>query len=331
MLVVTGGAGMIGSNLVKALNDEGRSDILVVDHLKDGHKFANLSELSIADYLDRDEFLALMGDEEALRARLGGLPETIFHQGACSTTTEWDGQYMMANNYGYTVKLMSFAQRYGIPLIYASSAATYGDSKIFTEGRTHEHPLNVYGYSKLLTDEYLRRQLDRLRAPVVGLRYFNVYGPRESHKGSMASVAYHLHNQLLRGENPRLFKGCDGYPDGGQLRDFVYVGDVAAVNLWFYHRFQQDRGTDRALKLAGIYNCGTGHAEPFSDVARAVIDFYGRGSIEYIDFPESLKGHYQSFTEADLTALRGCGCDVRFRPVAEGVKAYLEWLTERGL
>ncbi|MCR5085456.1 MAG: ADP-glyceromanno-heptose 6-epimerase [Succinivibrionaceae bacterium] len=311
MIIVTGGAGFIGSNIVKLLNDRGISDILVVDHLKDGHKFTNLVDLDIADYKERDEFYPLLGREDGLpHARI----EAIFHEGACSATTEWDGSYVMGNNYGLTVRLFEYATAHRIPFIYASSAATYGKSQEFVEGREHEGPLNVYGYSKFLFDEYLRRRLPRLQSQVVGLRYFNVYGPRESHKGEMASVAFHLHGQMLSGANPRLFEGSDRF-----LRDFVYVEDVARVNLWFL-----EHGG-----ASGIYNCGTGRAEPFSHIAEAVIRHFGRGEIEWIPFPDHLKGHYQAYTQADLTRLREAGCDVEFKTVAQGVGEYMRWLGTR--
>ena len=320
MIIVTGGAGFIGSNIVKHLNDKGIKDILVVDHLKEGHKFSNLADRDIADYMDRADFLALIENEVLFNARFGSRNiEAIFHEGACSSTTEWDGQYIMKNNYEYTVKLFEFATAHRIPFMYASSASTYGGGDVYVEGRENECPLNVYGYSKFLFDEYVRRRLPYLKSQVVGLRYFNVYGPRESHKGTMASVAFHLNNQMLRGENPKLFEGCDGYENGGQMRDFVYVGDVADVNIWFW----EHKGP------SGIYNCGTGRAEPFSNIAKAVIKYFGKGEIEFIPFPEHLKGHYQSFTQADLTKLRAAGCDIKFKTVAEGVSEYLSWLNKK--
>ncbi|MCR5536409.1 MAG: ADP-glyceromanno-heptose 6-epimerase [Succinivibrio sp.] len=320
MIIVTGGAGMIGSNIVKALNDKGIKDILVVDHLKDGHKFTNLVDLDIADYLDKGDFLELVHDEKRFEAKFGCANiEAIFHEGACSSTTEWDGQYVMKNNYEYTVDLFEFATAHRIPFFYASSAATYGGGEVFVEGREHEGPLNVYGYSKFLFDEYVRRRLPRLKSQVVGFRYFNVYGPRENHKGTMASVAFHLNNQMLRGENPKLFQGCNGYGDGGQMRDFVYVGDVARVNLWFL----EHKGK------SGIYNCGTGRAEPFLNIAKAVIKYHGHGEVEFVPFPEHLVGHYQCFTQADLTKLRQAGCDVEFKSVSEGVMEYMQWLNSK--
>ena len=222
MIIVTGGCGFIGSNIVKHLNDRGIKDILVVDNLTNGHKFINLTDLDIADYMDKEDFLQLVLDEKKFDAKYGCKNiEAIFHEGACSSTTEWDGKYIMKNNYEYTVNLFEFAVAHRIPFFFASSASTYGDGNVYVEDRENEGPLNVYGYSKFLFDEYVRRRLPNLKSQVVGLRYFNVYGPREGHKGTMASVAFHLNNQMLRGENPKLFEGTDGYENGGQMRDFV--------------------------------------------------------------------------------------------------------------
>lgn len=323
MIIVTGGAGFIGSNIVKLLNEKGIRDIMVVDNLENGHKFDNLADLDIKYYMDKEDFHDLIMDTNVftrLQRRFGSQSiRAIFHEGACSVTTEWDGRYVMKNNYNYSTDLLGFAVANKVPFLYASSAATYGLSDTFVEDRQYERPLNVYGYSKFLFDEYVRERLPNISSQVVGFRYFNVYGPRESHKGPMASVAFHLNNQMLRGENPKLFKGCDGYGDGMQTRDFVYVEDVCRAKLWFW----EHKGK------SGIYNCGTGRAEPFLNVAKAVIDYHGRGEIEFIDFPEHLKGHYQSFTQADLTKLRAAGCDVEFRTVAEGVGEYMKWLNSR--
>ncbi len=311
MIVVTGGAGFIGSNLVLGLNARGYDDILVVDHLTNGVKYKNLVDCRIADYLDRSTFLERLR-QGAFRAES---IEAIFHQGACSATTEWDGRYMMDNNYEYSKVLFHYCQSHKIPFIYASSAAVYGADKCFKEELAYEGPLNVYGYSKFQFDQYLRRQKP-LTAQVVGLRYFNVYGPREAHKGSMASVAFHLNNQIKASDELRLFEGCDGYGDGEQRRDFVYVGDVVDVNLWFLDNPQ----------VSGIYNCGTGRSQTFNDVANAVIKFHQRGHIQYIPFPEHLKGCYQSFTEANLENLHAAGCRHLFKNVEQGVRLYMEWL-----
>ncbi|WP_158772365.1 ADP-glyceromanno-heptose 6-epimerase [Cobetia sp. L2A1] len=316
MIVVTGGAGFIGANLVKALNDRGRTDILVVDDLSDGTKFVNLADLTIADYLDKDDFLIRV--QSSLMGEYAELPkiEAIFHEGACSDTTEWDGQFMLENNFEYSKVLLNFCEANQIPLLYASSAATYGDSQVFKETPEFEGPLNVYGYSKLLFDQHVRSRWDSLTTQVVGFRYFNVYGPREQHKGKMASVAYHHHTQVTAGENPKLFGAYDGYEAGMQSRDFVYVGDVVDVNLWFLDH----------PEASGIFNLGTGRAEPFKAIAETVINFYEKGEIEFIDFPENLKGRYQSYTRADIGKLRKAGCNVEFKTVAQGTHAYLEWL-----
>ena len=313
MIIVTGGAGFIGSNIIQGLNARGISDILVVDDLKDGAKFKNIVDSQIADYMDKDDFL-----DGVLSGGVDDVPiEAIFHEGACSSTTEWDGRFMMDNNYEYSKALLHFCQANQVPFIYASSASVYGGGSEFEEDLKNEEPLNVYGYSKFLFDQYVRAQ--DIGSQVVGLRYFNVYGPREQHKGSMASVAFHLNNQLLDSGEIKLFAGCDGYRDGEQVRDFVYVSDVVDVNLWFL-----DNPT-----VSGIFNCGTGKSQPFNDVAKGVLDYHQKGRLSYIPFPDHLVGHYQSFTEADLTALRAAGCDVTFKTVAEGVKCYMEWLNAK--
>ena len=315
MIIVTGGAGFIGSNLVRMLAARGYEDIVVVDDLEDGHKFVNIADLPIADYLDKDDFLLRLANDKSF----GSAIRAMLHQGACSETTEWNGRYMMKNNYSYSQELLHHCLEQKTPFIYASSAAVYGGSETFTEEPRCEHPLNVYGYSKLQFDRYVRRIAARPSSQVVGLRYFNVYGPREQHKGSMASVAYHFNNQVLADGETRLFAGSGGYGDGEQRRDFVYVDDVCAVNLWFLEH----------PDVSGIFNTGSGRAQTFNDVARAVIRWHGSGEIRYIPFPAHLKGAYQSFTEADLTRLRAAGCDVEFRPVEEGVRDYLDQLCQR--
>ena len=311
MLIVTGGAGFIGSNLVKMLHERGYENIVVVDDLVDGHKFVNISDLPIADYLDKDEFLERMAEPRFVK----GL-RAVLHQGACSATTEWDGRYMMQNNYGYSQILLRHCLDHDVQYIYASSAAVYGASETFVEDPAFEKPLNVYGYSKLQFDRYVRRVVPEPPSQVAGLRYFNVYGPREQHKGSMASVAFHFNNQLLADGEVRLFEGSGGYGNGEQRRDFIYVDDACAVNVWFLEH----------PEVSGIYNTGTGRAQAFNDVANAVLAYHGRGSIRYVPFPQHLEGAYQSYTQADLGQLRQAGCDVSFRPVEAGVPEYLAFL-----
>ncbi|HLW73995.1 MAG TPA: ADP-glyceromanno-heptose 6-epimerase [Gammaproteobacteria bacterium] len=312
MIIVTGGAGFVGSNLVLALNARGHKDIIVVDDLKDGTKFKNLVEAEIADYRDKDAFLQQLQANHSF-----GPVEAVFHNGACSDTTEWDGRYMMSVNFDYSKALLEYCQSRNIPFIYASSAAVYGGGTVFKEERGHEAPLNVYGYSKFLFDQYVRRRIQTgLKSQVTGFRYFNVYGPREQHKGKMASTAFHFNNQILDGGICKLFKGSGGYKDGEQRRDFIHVEDVSAVNLWAWEH----------PKVSGIFNLGTGKSQTFNDVAKTVIQHHGKGKIQYIPFPENLKGRYQSFTEADMSALRAAGCDHKFMTVEEGVAKYMQWL-----
>lgn len=312
MHIVTGGAGFIGSNLVRLLGEKTGDSIVVVDDLSDGHKFVNIADLAIADYLDVDEFLLLLENDPGYISQV----QSVLHQGACSTTTEWDGRYMMRNNYTYSKKLLHHCLNNDVPFIYASSAAVYGGAQSFVESPEYELPLNVYGYSKLLFDQYVRRTVLEARQQIVGLRYFNVYGPREQHKGSMASVAYHFHQQLTRDGEVCLFEGSGGYADGEQRRDFVFVDDICEVNLWFLeHR-----------DVSGVFNAGTGKAQCFNAVADAVIDWHGAGTKRYIPFPDGLKDAYQSFTQADLSLLRTAGCDIEFLDVAAGVKTYLDRL-----
>lgn len=323
MLLVTGAAGFIGCNLVRGLNARGEKDILAVDDLTDGDKFRNLVDCQIADYLDLNDLVGALEKLPRLSA--------IFHQGACSNTMESDGRYMMDNNFRYTLELFEFAQAHKVPFIYASTAAVYGGSKTFAERPEFERPLNVYGYSKLLFDQVLRRRINDLTAQVVGLRYFNVYGRNETHKGTMASVAFHHANQYREHGFVKLFGAWDGWGAGMQSRDFVSVDDVVAVNLHFLDHPQ----------VSGVFNCGTGRAQPFNDVAEAVVsrlriragkaalplaELVAKGEIRYVDFPDALKGKYQSFTQADLTQLRAAGCHHAFATVQEGVARYVDWL-----
>ncbi len=321
--VVTGAAGFIGSRIIAGLNQRGVTDILAVDNLENADKFRNLVPGEIADYFDKREFL------ERLRAgQFDDAVEAVLHQGACSDTMQSDGRYMMDNNYRYSRGLLDWCQDEEVPYLYASSASVYGAGPVFREERQYEAPLNVYGYSKFLFDQHVRRRLARRSAPVVGFRYFNVYGPNEAHKGRMASVAFHAFTQFVDAGKVKLFVGSAGYGDGEQRRDFVHVDDVVGVNMHFLG------GKD----VSGIYNCGTGRAQTFNDVARAVVngvragrgesalaleDIVAEGLIEYIPFPPQLVGKYQSYTEADLTQLRAAGYQSEFMSVEEGVGAYV--------
>ena len=323
--VVTGACGFIGANLVRALNERGVTDIIAVDNLTRADKFLNLTDCESADYLDKQEFLDLVEN-----GQLDGGVEAVLHQGACSDTMETDGRYMMANNYRYSLSLLDFCAEQEIPLLYASSASVYGGGDVFREERELEAPLNVYGYSKFLFDQVVRRRLTSADSQIAGFRYFNVYGPREQHKGRMASVAFHHFNQYRESGKVRLFEGHGGYGNGEQRRDFVYVGDVARVNMAFLES-----------RTSGIYNLGTGRAQSFNELAAATVnacralegkprlsvaELVAQGIIEYIPFPEALKGKYQSYTEADLAQLRNAGYSGEFASVDQGVASYVEWL-----
>ncbi|SDK71124.1 ADP-glyceromanno-heptose 6-epimerase precursor [Pseudomonas delhiensis] len=326
-IIVTGAAGFIGSNLVKALNRRGESDIIAVDDLTEGDKFRNLADCDIADYLDKRDFVGRY-------ARGGfGVVRALLHQGACSSTLEGDGRYLMDNNYRYSCDLLEASLKLGVPFLYASSAAVYGGGRDFRELREYERPLNAYGYSKFLFDQRVRRALPQARSQVVGLRYFNVYGPREQHKGRMASVAFHCFEQFRASGKVQLFGEYGGYPAGGHLRDFVSVEDVARVNL----HFLDNPGR------SGIFNLGSGRAQPFNDVALAVINSLraqqdlpplslqqaiAQGLLEYIDFPDGLRGKYQCYTCADIAFLREAGYRAPMLGVEEGVGRYCRWLLE---
>lgn len=323
-IVVTGAAGFIGSNIVAGLNRKGIDDVIAVDDLTAADKFRNLRDLRISDYLDRTEFY-----EQFARGAFGKI-EAIFHEGACSDTMEHNGRFMLDINYRCSKDLLDACLRQNTRLLYASSAAVYGNSTAFSEEPANERPLNVYGYSKLLFDQVLR-QYPSSAVQVAGFRYFNVYGPREHHKGRMASVALHNFNQFEESGTVKLFGEYGGYGPGEQTRDFVFVDDVVAVNLWFLEH----------PSARGIFNLGTGRAQPFNDIARAIVNAHrersgeppvtlaeavASGKLAYIPFPDALRGKYQCFTQADIGALRRVGCDVRFHSVEEGVRKYALWL-----
>ena len=324
-IIVTGAAGFIGSNLVKALNDRGERDVIAVDNLTHADKFRNLVDCEIADYLDKTEFVARFarGDFGTVRA--------VFHEGACSDTMETDGRYMMDNNYRYSSELLDACLAQRVPFLYASSAAIYGGSDVFREERECERPLNVYGYSKFLFDQRVRRIMPGAASQIAGFRYFNVYGPRETHKGRMASVAFHNFNQFRADGRVKLFAEYNGYERGQQTRDFISVEDVVKVKLDFLDHPER----------SGIFNLGTGHAQPFNDIARSVINtlratqgeaplsleaLVEQGLIEYITFPDALRGKYQCFTQADLQRLRAAGYSAPFLTVERGVERYVHWL-----
>ena len=328
--IVTGAAGFIGSNIIKALNERGIRDIVAVDNLTRADKFKNLVDCEIAEYVDKKDFLSVVESGE-----LSGDIDALIHQGACSDTMETDGRYMMENNYRYSLSLFEWALEEAVPFLYASSASVYGNGTTFREERQYESPLNVYGYSKFLFDQAVRSRVgnDFEQAPsqIVGFRYFNVYGARESHKGRMASVAFHFFNQYRATGKVRVFEGSDGYADGEQRRDFVSVEDVVKVNLHFLDHPQ----------TSGVFNLGTGRSQTFNDAAVATVnacraldgkpaqsldDMRAAGSIEYVAFPEALKGKYQSYTQADLAQLRAAGYAAPFLSVEQGVAQYVPWL-----
>ena len=305
MIAVTGGAGFIGSNIIKGLNDAGETEILVVDNLSNGEKHLNLNSLSIADYIDKNDYLSNLDKLQNV--------STVFHQGACSSTTEQDGKYMMFNNYEYSKILLNYCLKNKINFIYASSAAVYGNGeKGFIEERESEYPLNVYGFSKFAFDNYVRRILPKAESQVMGLRYFNVYGPQENHKGRMASVAFHLFHQLQETGKMKLFEGSAGFN-----RDFIHVADTVKINLHFYES-----------KTSGIFNAGTGKTRSFEDIATTLQHLHGSGELENIPFPEDLRGKYQEFTEAGLNNLRSAGFTEEFMSLEEGVRQYYQQLSD---
>ncbi len=326
MIIVTGGAGFIGSNIVRALNEKGREEILVVDDLSDSSKVDNLSDLRTTDCVDHRIFRREINDK--------GLPAkttAIFHQGACSDTMATDKQEVMETNFVFSKNLLEVCIEGEIPLIYASSAAVYGREGPFAVCENSETPLNVYAYSKHLFDQLVRSCLSECRSQVVGLRYFNVYGPREAHKGRMASVVYQLFQQFQSQGTIRLFEGTDGFSDGEQRRDFVSVKDVALVNLYMLDHSE----------ARGIVNVGTGCSRSFNDVALAVINTCRAGSgksewslqdaqqseaIVYFPLPKELYGKYQSFTEADLLELRALGYAGEMTSLEAGVRHYVRHL-----
>ena len=312
MIVVTGSNGFIGSNLVSELNKTGHNNILGVDDLSKKELLTNISHCEFEDVIDIKEFNKRLSRTSLDKSKISH----IFHQGACSNTMEWDAEYMIENNYSFSKRLLEFSTKNKIPFIYASSASVYGNGKNFEERKENENPINLYAFSKYLFDQLVRQYLSNNKTQIAGLRYFNVYGPNESHKGVMASVAYHLHQQLKEGKEVKLFEGSGGYEAGEQRRDFVYVDDVVEVNLWFMQNSE----------ISGIFNVGTGKSQTFNELANSVINYHGKGSIKYIPFPKELIDSYQSFTEANIEKLRGAGYLEDFLDVQSGIELYLEKL-----
>ncbi|HEX3659506.1 MAG TPA: ADP-glyceromanno-heptose 6-epimerase [Pirellulales bacterium] len=311
MIVVTGGAGFIGSALVWKLNQLGVRRILVVDQLETSEKWRNLAHLTFEDYMPKDQFLHAL--EQGTFAER---PRAIVHLGACSSTTERDADFLLVNNYRYTRTLAEWCLARGVRFIYASSAATYGDGSRGYSDRDDItpglRPLNQYGYSKQLFDLWALRT--RALDTISGLKFFNVFGPNEYHKDDMSSVVLKAYHQVLASGQVRLFKSYrDDYPDGGQQRDFIYVKDCLDVMVWLIEN-----------RVGGLFNVGTGQARTWNDLAHAVFRAMGREpKIEYIEMPEALQGRYQYFTQADMTRLRAAGYRAPFTSLEDAVSDYV--------
>jgi len=318
MIIVTGGAGFVGSNLVKELNNRGLTNIIIVDDMTDGSKFRNLVDCKIADFIDASAFREMIRTKSFTHR-----PRAIFHYGAITSTTATDGKAILDMNFTYPKELLHWCKDQGVRFIYASSAAVYGNGTNFDENAGLEAPLNIYGYSKMLFDQYMLRNVEPRSPQIVGLRLFNVYGPNEDHKGDMASAAYQFYQVRKKFKVIQLFGDYDGVKGGEQKRDFVHVQDVARLNCWFLDH----------PEISGIFNVGTGVATTFYDIATQVAKHFGEPEayIKTVDFPAELKGQYKSYTCANTSKLRRAGSTLRFRGIKEGIKEYMEWLEEHDL
>jgi ADP-L-glycero-D-manno-heptose 6-epimerase len=312
MIIVTGGAGFIGSAFVWKLNQEGIDDIVIVDELGTDDKWKNLVNRHFVDYIHKDDFLQMICTDQ-VPFKIGA----IVHMGACSSTTERDADYLWNNNYLYTKTLAEWTLKRGIRFIYASSAATYGDG---TQGFSDDHgkisrlrPINMYGYSKQVFDLWVLR--NSLEKKIAGIKFFNVFGPNEYHKADMASVIFKAFHQIKETGKVKLFKSYKKeYKDGSQLRDFVYVKDCVKAMWWLFNN----------PKANGIFNLGTGNARTWNDLIKAVFAaMKKKKNIEYIEMPEALRNQYQYFTEAQMTKLKKAGCPIKFSSLEDSVRDYV--------
>ena len=321
-ILVTGGFGFIGTNLIKKLNEIGFSDITCIDSLNNPLKLINASEIKISDFIDKKEFFSILKNTSSHAFDY----DYIFHQGACSDTTCEDGNYIMQNNFTFSKLLADICLENYIPMVYASSASVYGEAKYFIESK-NEKALNYYAYSKLLFDEYIRnKNINSLKSQIVGLRYFNVYGPYEEHKNRMASVILHFYNQMKKNKKINIFEGSHGLENGEHKRDFIHVDNVVDMNLWFF----------KNNKISGIFNCGTSEANSYNKIADIIINYFKQNKNNfnltvddyknYIKFPADLKDKYQPFTESSNENIKSLGYDNKFYSIEEGVNKYLKYL-----
>lgn len=310
-IVVTGGAGFIGSSIVRTLNDLGKTDIIIVDNISSTNKWMNLRNKKYLEYIHKSKFLEKIHNIENI--------DVVIHMGAQSSTTEKNFDYLWENNFEYSKFLWDFCAKKNISFIYASSAATYGDGKDGFDDNVdidRLSPLNAYGYSKHLFDLWVKHQANIFPRQYVGLKFFNVYGPNEYNKGSMASMVYHGYNQIKTDGEIRLFKSYKyDYPNGGQMRDFIYVKDICNVIMWFL----------KHKDVSGLFNIGTGNARSFEDLAKVIFNTLNmKTNIKYIDMPENIRNKYQYFTKAEIEKLKKVGCNIKFKDIEEGVQDYVQ-------